>query len=138
MLYKILYWKERKYVLQVVRRGNINIFGQSKLFALNFVSKYVTDVTLLVRLEISVWYGSFDVNFSKIRILKPFIKWWPWIMRFFASLLLCLMVSFHFSVTEFISCNHWKQLLSFKGYYCFRRCQVSIEPFVSKNWETKF
>ena len=37
-----------------LRRGNINIFVQCKLFALNFVSKYVTDVTLLVRLEISI------------------------------------------------------------------------------------
>ena len=39
-----------------------NIFVQSKLFALNFASKYITDVILLVRLEISIWYSSFDVN----------------------------------------------------------------------------
>ena len=39
-----------------------NIFVQSKLFALNFPSKHITHVTLLVRLEISIWYSSFDVN----------------------------------------------------------------------------
>ena len=121
---KILYWKERKYILQVVRLGNINIFVQSKWFALNFISKYALDVILLVLLEISIWYSSFNVNFSRIKIQEPFIKWWSWIMRFLASLLLCLMVSFHFSGIEFINCSHWKQQLFFRRYSYFIRCQA--------------
>ena len=34
----------------MVRRGNIDTFVRSKLFALNIASKYVTGVILLVRL----------------------------------------------------------------------------------------
>ena len=49
-----------------MRRGNINIFVQSKLFALNFVSKYGTDVILLVRLEISILYSPLMLLFQEL------------------------------------------------------------------------
>ena len=71
------------------------------------------------------------------RILKPFIKWWPWIVRFFASFSFCLEVNFHFLGIKFINCSHLKELLLFKRYSWFRRCQALTVPFISKRWETK-
>ena len=112
-----------------MRRGNLNNFVQCRLFGLTFASKYVTDAILSVRLEISIWYGSFDVKFSISRIPEPSIKWWLWIMRFFESLLLCLIVSLYFSGIAFINWIHWKQLLLFRWCSWY---SLTV-PFVSKS-----
>ena len=50
----MLYWKEHKYVLKVVRRGNIKIFVQSKLFGL----------------EISIWLVPLMSVFQELRFWK--------------------------------------------------------------------
>ena len=42
------------YIIYYIYINNVNIFLQSKLFALNIVRKYVTDVILLLLLEISI------------------------------------------------------------------------------------
>ena len=114
-------------------RWNKKLFLILKLFFLRHtkqVSKNVVDTAFKLYFKIhnwcnfinTIWYSSLDINFSRIVILEPFIKWWWWIVRSFASLLLCLTVSFHFSGIEFINCSHWIWQLLFRWFSCFRRC----------------
>ena len=68
MFCKILYLKECKYALQIVRCGNINIFVQSELFALK-----VVPATFLLVCFLSVKENTL-VKLGKTFFIS-FIKW---------------------------------------------------------------
>ena len=71
MLLSILYWKERKYGLIVVLRGNVQIFFQSNFILGKIFSKQTFDEGLFVNSVINIEYNSLEDSFSSLKIRAP-------------------------------------------------------------------
>ena len=121
ILFKILYWKDCMQVLCLTRCGNIYIAAQPTLSLKKF-SKQILEEGLFWTFKINIEYILVEVNLSTSITLEPLIKWWSWVIRLATFSLFFLLINFHFSRIQSISCTHWNYEFSCRSYSLLNLC----------------
>ena len=71
-----------------------------KIFEINIRERFV------LNLENHAEYISVHISLSRVITLEPLIKWWSWAIRLAPVPLFLLIINFHFSGRQSISCTH--------------------------------